>query len=115
MNNTVLVMRCEEYDRDRMEGIVTDGMQHLGYRPSGRIFAKPNVVFAYRRELYGAHAYTHPGLVGSTLAALSRENGVTRVDLGENPAVGTPTRMGYRYAGYYEEIRRVRSRARWNR
>ncbi len=111
MDNTVLVMRCEEYDREKVAGIVTEGMQHLDYKPSGKVFAKPNVVFAYKRDVFGAHAYTHPDVVGPTLLALAGAEGVTRVDLGENSAVGMPTRLGYKYAGYYKELRRVRSQA----
>lgn len=111
MENTVLAMRCESYDRQRLEGLISDGMRHLGYNPSGKIFAKPNVVFAYKRHPYGAHAYTHPAVVGTTLLCLSRNTGVLRVDLGENSAVGIPTRFCYRYAGYYEEIRRVQAQA----
>jgi uncharacterized protein (DUF362 family) len=111
MEKTVLVMRCETYDRDKVQGLVTDGMQHLGYNPSGKIFVKPNVVFAYKKNPYGVHAYTHTDVVGPTLLTLSRGEGVTRVDLGENSAVAMPTRLCYRFAGYYNEIRRVRAQA----
>jgi len=111
MDPTVLVMRCETYDRDRVQGIVSEGMQQLGYRPAGRVFAKPNVVFAYKPDPYGTHAYTHPGVLGPSLLGLARCEGVTRVDVGENSAVGMPTRLCYRFAGYYQEIRRVRREA----
>jgi uncharacterized protein (DUF362 family) len=94
-----------------MAGIVSEGIRHLGFRPSGKVFAKPNVVFAYKQDIYGSHAYTHPNLVGASLLSLARQEGVTRVDLGENAAVGMPTRLCYKFAGYYEEIGRVRKQA----
>ena len=108
MKNTVLAMRCETYDRHRMEKIVSEGMRRLDYRPAGRIFAKPNIVFAYKPETYGRHAYTHPGFAGSVLHVLTGSGDVERVDVGENAAVGMPTRMVSKYAGYDEELRRVR-------
>ena len=111
MDNTVLVMRCEKYDYDAVERIVSDGMRLLDYRPGGRVFAKPNLVFGYKPEVYGRHAYTHPAFMAASVLALARSGGVTQVDLGENAAVGMPTRMVYKYAGYYEEIRRVQGEA----
>jgi uncharacterized protein (DUF362 family) len=108
---TVLVKRCEEYDGDKIEAIVTEGMEELKYRPWGKIFAKPNVVFAYDPEIYGKDAYTHPGLVAPVLLALARSPEVERVDLGENSAVAMPTRMAYKYSGYDKMVKEVRGRA----
>ena len=108
MDNRVLAVRCEEYNREAVREIVTQGMKALGFRPAGRIFAKPNVVFAYKPEPYGHHAYTDPAVLGGSLLATASSEGVERIDVGENAAVGMPTRMVYRYAGYYDEVRRVR-------
>jgi len=109
--STVLVRRCDEYDRGRIESLVTEGMQELNYRPSGKVFVKPNVVFAYDPEVYGKDAYTHPDLVASALLALAKAPEVERVDMGENSGVGLPTRMGYKYAGYDGMVREVKARA----
>ena len=65
MNNTVIVRECEEYDPEKIEAIVADGMQRLGYQPSGKVFAKPNVVVAYQTDKLGKHAYTPPSFVGT--------------------------------------------------
>lgn len=110
-DSTVLVRSCETYDPDAIRGMVSEGMQELGYRPSGKVFVKPNVVFAYKSETYGSHAYTHPSVVGASLLTLAGADGVERVDMGENTAIGMPTRMAYRYAGYYDIVREVRGRA----
>ena len=33
----VLIRRCDEYDPDKIAGIVTEGMRELGVTPSGNI------------------------------------------------------------------------------
>jgi len=103
-DSTVRIMRCEEYDRDHLEAIVTEGMQALGYRPAGDIFVKPNVVFAGDPAVYGSDACTSPAVVGAALRALGGRGAVERVSLGENSGVGFPTRYCFRQAGYYDEV-----------
>ncbi len=39
MNNTVIIRECEDYDPEKIEAIVSDGMERLGYKPSGKVFA----------------------------------------------------------------------------
>lgn len=112
MNNTVVVRQCEQYDREAIEQIVSEGMDRLGYAPRGRVFVKPNVVFAGKRETFGRHAYTGVPFVGASLAALCKREQVERIDMGENCGIGFPTRLSYRYSGYYDEIRRVRKESR---
>ena len=108
----VLIRRCEEYDPETIRRIITEGMRELGYRPSGSVFVKPNVVFATKNGKYGSTAYTDPAVVGAALHALADEPGVSRVDLGEKTAIGYPTRLVFRYAGYYDLVRAVRKKAR---
>ncbi len=110
-NNVVLVVRCEDYDRDRIEEIVTAGMKRLGYRPKGKVFVKPNVVFAYDTKKFGDSTYTEPQFVGASLLALSKQPGVKRVDMGEKTAVGFPTRLCFKQAGYYDQLKEVRKKA----
>jgi uncharacterized protein (DUF362 family) len=106
--DVVLVRKCDSYDREAIESIVVDGMAQLGFSPKGKVFVKPNVVFANKPEIYGTHAYTAAAFVGASLKALADADDVERVDLGENSAVGFPARVNYKYAGYYKEVRRVR-------
>jgi hypothetical protein len=89
---TVLVMRCERYDRAAIRAIVANGIRALGYAPSGKVFVKPNVVFAGKPEVYGTHAFTRPALVGACALALAASPAVGRVDIGETSAIGFPTR-----------------------
>jgi len=111
-NNRVLVRFCEEYDQEKIQQIVTSGMQELDYQPKGNIFVKPNVVYASKNGKYGSTAYTHPSIVGGSLLALSQKSGVNRVDMGEKTAIGYPTRLSYKYAGYYRQIREIKNQTR---
>lgn len=107
-DNRVLVRFCEEYDQEKIQQIVTSGMQELNYQPKGNIFVKPNVVYASKNGKYGSTAYTHPEMVGGSLLALSRQPDVRRIDMGEKTAIGYPTRLSYKYAGYYDQIKKVK-------
>jgi uncharacterized protein (DUF362 family) len=107
-DNRVLVRFCEEYDQKKIQQIVTSGMQALDFQPKGNIFVKPNVVYASKNGKYGSTAYTHPEMVGGSLLALSQQTGVNRVDMGEKTAIGYPTRLSYKYAGYYKQIREIK-------
>lgn len=109
--NRVIVRRCEEYDEDALKSIISDGMKDLEYTPSGSIFVKPNVVYATKNGRYGSTAYTHPTLVGAALVSLAMP-GVSRIDIGEKTAIGYPTRLTYRYAGYYKMVKEARRKAR---
>jgi uncharacterized protein (DUF362 family) len=109
--NTVIAMRCESYDRKNIGEIIARGMNLLGYRPGGRVFVKPNVVFAYNTKVFGDMAYTATPLMGAALRTLAGQPGVKRVDMGENSAIGFPTRLCYKNAGYYDEVAAVRETA----
>jgi hypothetical protein len=109
-DNRVLLRYCEAYDQEKIQQIVTSGMQELNYQPKGNIFVKPNVVYASKNGKYGSTAYTDPAIVGGALLALSCEPGVNRVDMGEKTAIGYPTRLSYKYAGYYKQLRKIRDK-----
>lgn len=110
-DNRVLIRRCENYDQEKIRQIVADGMRELNFQPSGNVFVKPNVVYASKNGKYGSTAYTHPSLVGASLLAFSHQPGVSRIDMGEKTAIGYPTRLSYKYAGYYREIRKIKKHA----
>jgi uncharacterized protein (DUF362 family) len=108
-DNRVLIRKCDSYDRERIFGIAREGMNNLGYAPRGRVFVKPNVVFAGDREKFGYTAYTNPELVAGAILGIARDD-VRRIEVGENSAVGFPTRWCYKNAGYYRMVREVRKR-----
>lgn len=107
LRETVYIKKCGEYDRAAMKEMVREGMDALGFKPSGNVFVKPNVVFASRPDVFGTHSYTPASLVGASILAIADEDEVKRVDVGENGAIGSPTRYFYKSAGYYEEIRNL--------
>ena len=107
----VLIKYCDEYNSDIIEKIISEGMRELGYKPNGKIFVKPNVVYATKKGKYGSTAYTDPEIVKSSLSALAKSNGVTRVDMGENTAMGYPTRLVYKYSNYYKITREVNQKS----
>ena len=106
--STVFVKRCEEYDQARIMELFYEGMETLGFTPKGKVFVKPNVVYATKDGKYGSTAYTDPAVIGASLLALSQTKGVKRVDMGEKTAIGYPTRLTYKHAGYYDVIKAIR-------
>jgi uncharacterized protein (DUF362 family) len=110
-SNTVYVKRLEAYDREALREIIQEGMRELRYEPRGKVFVKPNVVVAHRPELLGDQACTPRELVGAAMLTLAEQEGVERVDLGENSSMGFPTRTCMRYAGYFEELKELKKRA----
>ncbi len=110
-SNKVYIKRLEEYDRSALKSIIEEGMEACGYSPSGKVFVKPNVVTAHKPETIGNKACTPAEVVGTSLEVISEKPGVNRVDLGENSSMGFPTRMCYKYAGYYHEIEKFKGKA----
>lgn len=108
----VLVLRCEQYDRVSIQELIAQGMAELGFAPRGRVFVKPNVVFAGDPEVFGADGVTNPAVLGAATVALGGGPAVERIDVGENCAVGFPTRYCFKNAGYYDEIAQARRQCR---
>ncbi len=111
LENTVFIKRCDEYNRDQLKDIISEGMTYFNYKPKGNVMVKPNVVFAYNTDKFGNIAYTATPLVGASLVAISKSPGVKRIDMGENCAIGLPTRFCYKNAGYYNEMKLVKKQA----
>jgi len=110
-NHTVYLKRCEHYDAERIQSLIRDGMKKLDYIPHGKVFVKPNVVFASKVEQFGITAYTHPAVIHASLTELAGTDGVERVDMGENTGIGVPTRLNYKNADYYKEVKKVKKKA----
>ena len=107
MGDIVYIKKCEEYDRGAIREIVREGMDALGYKPSGNVFVKPNVVFASDPKIFGNNAHTPNALLSASVLAISEKDEVKRVDVGENGAIGAPTRLFYKGSGYYDEIEKI--------
>ena len=102
---TVILRACDEYDPDRVERIVGDGMDLLRLRPSGRVLVKPNVVAS---GPHFPHAYTRPEFVEGVLRAVkARGQDVTEYAVGERCGITVPTRFAFGEGGYYPMLDRV--------
>jgi uncharacterized protein (DUF362 family) len=111
LGDTVYIKKCEEYDRDSIKEIVREGMEALSYKPSGNVFVKPNVVFASDPKIFGNNAHTPNDFLAGSILAISDKDDVKRVDVGENGAIGAPTRLFYKGSGYYDEIKKLNKEA----
>jgi len=105
MTPTVLLYACPEYDPDRIQRIVGQGLDAMGLRPTGRTLVKPNVVASGE---FFPHAFTRPEFTEGVLRALKeRASGMTELAVGERCGITVPTRFAYKNANYYEMARRV--------
>jgi uncharacterized protein (DUF362 family) len=101
----VLIMRCDEYDPDRIRAIITEGMQELGVRPAGRILLKPNVVIAHPDKF--PHAFTRKEFLDGVIAATRQmASDVKELAVGERSGITLPTRWTFQNAGYPEIIKK---------
>ncbi len=106
----VLIMRCDEYDSEKIAGIVKEGMQELGVTPSGNILLKPNVVMAHPD--FFPYAFTRKEFLDGVIAAtkeLARD--VKEISVGERSGIVIPTRYNFKNAGYPEVIKKHKIKA----
>jgi uncharacterized protein (DUF362 family) len=101
----VLIMRCDEYDSDKIYGIIKEGMEELGIKPSGKILLKPNVVIAHP-EVF-PHAFTRKEFLDGAISATKAcAEGVKEIAVGERSGITIPTRFNFKMAGYPEVIKK---------
>ena len=106
----VLIMRCDDYDPDKIARIVAAGMEELGVRPAGRIMLKPNVVIAHPDKF--PNAFTRREFLDGTLAAVkARAANVKKVVVGERSGITLPTRWNFKNAGYLPVLKKHRAKA----
>jgi uncharacterized protein (DUF362 family) len=107
MKHKVLIMRCDDYDPNKIGGIIKEGMEELGVRPKGRTILKPNTVMA-DQEVF-PHAFTRKEFIeGVIIAAKDKGDNDTELFLGERSGITVPTRLCFKRAGYLEVTKRHR-------
>jgi uncharacterized protein (DUF362 family) len=105
----VMIMRCDDYDPRKIEGIVKEGMQELGVRPTGKVLLKPNVVIAHP-EVF-PHAFVRKEFLDGTLGATRiMANDMTELAVGERSGITIPTRFCFKQAGYPGVIKKHKAR-----
>jgi len=101
----VLIMRCNDYDPEKISGLVQEGMAELGVRPTGRILLKPNVVIAHP-EVF-PHAFTRKEFLDGVISATkAKAENVLEVAVGERSGITLPTRWAFENASYPEIIKK---------
>ncbi|MDD5224724.1 MAG: DUF362 domain-containing protein [bacterium] len=106
-SNKVLVLNSD-YSPARIQECIQKGLAEFGLKPAGRVFVKPNVVFAHHQNVYGSSSFTAPSVLEATIRILDAEKQVTKISIGEKSAVGLPTRLCYKFAGYYDLMKKLR-------
>ncbi len=101
----VMIMRCEDYDSEKISGIVKEGMEKLDIRPTGRILLKPNVVIAHS-EVF-PHAFTRKEFLDGVISATkAKAANIRELAVGERSGITLPTRWAFKNAGYPEVIKK---------
>ena len=105
MKHKVLIMRCNEYDSERIAGIIKEGMEELNVKPCGRILLKPNVVIAHP-EIF-PYAFTRKEFLdGAIKATKEKAEHVKEISVGERSGITVPTRYNFKNAGYPEVFKK---------
>jgi uncharacterized protein (DUF362 family) len=106
----VLIRRCDDYDAEKIYGIIKEGMEELNIRPAGMILLKPNVVIAHS-EVF-PHAFTRKEFLDGVIAATkAKAEKVREIAVGERSGITVPTRWAFKNAGYLEVIKKHKVRA----
>jgi uncharacterized protein (DUF362 family) len=105
VKHKVLIMRCDRYDAEKIGGIIKEGMEELGVRPSGRILLKPNVVLAHP-EVF-PHAFTKSQFLDGAIAATRAcADNPEEIAVGERSGITIATRFNFKSAGYPQVIKK---------
>lgn len=105
----VIIMRCSDYDSDKIFGIIKEGMQELGVKPSGRILLKPNAVLAHPKVF--PIAFTRKEFLDGVLAATkTMAENVKEIAVGERSGITIPTRFSFKNAGYNKIIKKHKAK-----
>jgi len=101
----VIIRKCDTYDVDLMEGIIREGMEDLGARPTGKILIKPNIVAANKGYIH--HAFTAPAIMESMVKTLRHSHQAENITIGESGGIGLPTRMFFSESEFDKLAKRI--------
>jgi uncharacterized protein (DUF362 family) len=103
---TVIIRNCPDYEPERIERLITSGLDTLELTPFGRTLVKPNCVAS---GTYFPNAYTRPEFLQGLLSALRKKGGdnIDELAIGERSGITMPTRFAYQEADYYRLKRKV--------
>lgn len=87
----VLIKKCEDYNENRIQSIIQEGMQYFESRPKGKVLIKPNCVTANTEYIH--HSFTHPKMIESMVHTLQENYQINNITIGESGGIGMPTRL----------------------
>lgn len=107
MKPTVILNRCADYDAQRIEELVFNGLERLDLNPRGRTLVKPNCVTS---GPYFPHAHTRVEFLEGVLRAIERRapEPLDELAVGERCGITVPTRFAYNGADYYSLRKRIK-------
>lgn len=101
----VILRSCRDYDPQRIQTIIREGLEELELRPFGKTLVKPNLVAAGPLFPY---AYTRPEFGEGVLRALrDAGQGITELAAGERCGITVPTRVSFRESGWDAMLKRT--------
>lgn len=100
----VILRKCDEYQADRIQGLIREGIEELGCDIRGKVFIKPNVVTASKKHINSS--YTNPAVVEAMVGVL-KDNDPQSIQIGESGGYGSPSRFFFKEAGYYEMAKKL--------
>jgi uncharacterized protein (DUF362 family) len=90
----VLIMHCDDYDSDKISGIIKEGMEELKVRPAGRILLKPNVLITHPEILL--YAFTRKEFLdGVVTAAKDKAENIRKIAVGKRSGITLPKRWTF--------------------
>lgn len=106
----VMIMRCDDYDPNKIQLIISKGLKEFGVVPKGNILLKPNVVIAHK--VVFPFAFTRSEfLEGAIIATKNNTESGSRIIVGERSGITIPTRYTFKNAGYLEVLKRQQIKA----
>jgi uncharacterized protein (DUF362 family) len=109
VKHRVIIRKCDDYNPDKIAGIVKEGMEELGATPRGKTLLKPNCVVAHP-EIF-PYAYTRPEFLDGIFGAVRRLGShVTELSAGERSGITLPTRWCFKNAGYPEVVKKHKAK-----
>ena len=103
MKQKVIIMRCNDYNPDKISGIIKEGMEELDVHPWGNILIKPNTVIAHP-EIF-PYAFTRKEIIDGVITATKEQSaGIKELSIGERSGITIPTRHCFKNAGYQDKI-----------
>lgn len=97
---TVILRRCDAEDPALIRPILHECFEQLGFKPSGNVLVKPNVVTANKGYIH--HSYTHPSVMESLLEEIKTSVPAKQITVGESSGFGIPPGLFLSEAGYYD-------------